>query len=151
MIVSYFQKLFEYDDWANQRVLDALDGLKEKEEKLKKITAHLFMAQRIWLSRMIPDKVSMPSSAELEPGGYRSAAGELKNCWDEYLPSLTEEKLASKIAYKSLKGVAFETSLVDILTQLIIHGSYHRGQIASLIKKAGGTPPETDYIVFARK
>jgi|SRR5579859_1142033 len=150
-MVEYFRKMFEYDDWANRRVLTILDGLPEREEKLMKITSHVFLAQRIWLSRIMPGKVALPSVSILSLEECHQALEELKNLWGDYLPTQTEASLAGKITYKTLKGVPFETVLIDILTQLVTHGPYHRGQIASLIKKAGGTPPETDYIVFTRQ
>ncbi len=62
-----------------------------------------------------------------------------------------EGRLSEKIAYKNLKGQSNESLLSDIMLQLITHGPYHRGQIASLIKRAEGAPPATDFIIYARE
>lgn len=44
----------------------------------------------------------------------------------------------------------FRNSVVDLLTQVFTHGQYHRGQIAKMVGRAGGTPASTDFIVYAR-
>lgn len=36
------------------------------------------------------------------------------------------------------------------LAHVVLHGSYHRGQIALLTRAGGGTPAATDYILFIR-
>jgi uncharacterized damage-inducible protein DinB len=52
--------------------------------------------------------------------------------------------------YRNSAGVPFHTSVADMLAQAALHGSYHRGQIALLVRQGGGTPAVTDYIAFVR-
>jgi uncharacterized damage-inducible protein DinB len=40
--------------------------------------------------------------------------------------------------------------VIDILTHVVVHGAYHRGQIAKLLGRAGVAAVNTDYITFAR-
>src|SRR5207237_7244435 len=54
------------------------------------------------------------------------------------------------VTYRTSAGDQFTSTLEDILTHVSIHGSYHRGQVASLIRAAGDTPSPTDYIFFTR-
>jgi len=44
-----------------------------------------------------------------------------------------------------------ERYCADILTQVATHGAYHRGQIAKAIRRGGGTPADTDFIIFVRE
>jgi len=37
-----------------------------------------------------------------------------------------------------------------ILSHVIIHGGYHRGQIAILLRQAGSDPAVTDFIAYVR-
>jgi uncharacterized damage-inducible protein DinB len=39
----------------------------------------------------------------------------------------------------------------DILTHVLLHSAYHRGQIASQTRAAGGTPAYTDFIHAVRQ
>ena len=63
---------------------------------------------------------------------------------------LTGDALERGITYKNSAGEQYTSTLEDILTHVFMHGSYHRGQIASLIRAAGDTPAPTDYIFFSR-
>ena len=148
---SYFKKLFAYDHWANEKVLDALEAMPSPPEEAIKKMSHLLMAKATWFSRLASLDFTPDLNRVLSPAECRKLNGELKAKFEAFLIGLTEEKLSEKIAYKSTKGVPFENLLSDILAQLITHGPYHRGQIASLIKKSGGTPPATDFIVYVRE
>jgi uncharacterized damage-inducible protein DinB len=39
----------------------------------------------------------------------------------------------------------------DILTHVVAHSAYHRGQIAAAVRAAGGAPAYTDFIHAARR
>ncbi|MFL5508025.1 MAG: DinB family protein, partial [Gemmatimonadaceae bacterium] len=52
--------------------------------------------------------------------------------------------------YKNSAGEQFTSSVENILTHVFMHGSYHRGQVASLVRAGGDTPSPTDYIFFTR-
>jgi uncharacterized damage-inducible protein DinB len=148
---NYYKKLFAYDQWANEKVLDALEAMPSRPEEAIKKMSHILMAKAIWFSRLAPLDFTPDLNQVLPIAEARKLNGELKAKFEGYFSGLTEAKLSEKIAYKSIKGVAFENLLSDILTQLITHGPYHRGQIAGLIKKSGGTPPPTDFIVYVRE
>ena len=54
------------------------------------------------------------------------------------------------ITYRNRAGDQFTSTLDAILTHVALHGSYHRGQIAALLRGADQTPNPTDYIAFRR-
>ena len=92
---------------------------------------------------MFPDKAEL---AEVS-----SDLRSVQELWSRYLASLTDEELARTIEYKSLDAGRFRNRMEDILTQLFGHSSYHRGQIATLVRAAGGEPAATDYIYWCRE
>ena len=53
--------------------------------------------------------------------------------------------------YKNSKGEAWTSSVLDVLTHVVMHSAYHRGQIASVMRAGGGTPAYTDFIHAARQ
>jgi uncharacterized damage-inducible protein DinB len=151
MTLPYFKRCFEYDFWANAKVLDSLEGMPAPPEEAVKKMSHILAAKSIWLSR-ISTLVPAPDMAKvLSIPECRKLNGELKAHFESFFSSISEGKLSEKVPYKNLKGDTFESLLSDILTQLVTHGPYHRGQIASLINKAGTKPPSTDYIGFVRE
>ena len=67
-----------------------------------------------------------------------------------YISSLQESDLEKNIEYTNIKGEAFKTRLKDIITHLLFHSAYHRGQVIILMKPVVNELPATDYIKFAR-
>ena len=49
---KYFLDLFEYNKWANERMLIALEEMDEPTEKLILLYGHLISAQIVWLNRI---------------------------------------------------------------------------------------------------
>lgn len=54
------------------------------------------------------------------------------------------------IRYRNSNGEQFDNSIADILTHVINHSSYHRGQIFKMLRQKGEEPINTDYITYAR-
>jgi len=67
------------------------------------------------------------------------------------LAGLAESDLAGSIEYRNSKGERWQSSVADVLTHVLLHGSYHRGQIASAVRAAGGIPAYTDFIHASRQ
>jgi uncharacterized damage-inducible protein DinB len=55
------------------------------------------------------------------------------------------------VSYTNSKGELWTSTVEDILTHLVIHSAYHRGQIASDLRSAGREPAYTDYIHAVRQ
>ena len=53
--------------------------------------------------------------------------------------------------YRSNEGERFRNRIEDLLTQLFGHSGYHRGQIASIVRRLGGEPAVTDYVFWSRE
>jgi uncharacterized damage-inducible protein DinB len=66
------------------------------------------------------------------------------------LESRSTDELQRKVAYSNSAGAAFESTVEDMLLQVVLHGCYHRGQVAMVVRGAGGEPAPTDYIAFVR-
>jgi uncharacterized damage-inducible protein DinB len=62
-----------------------------------------------------------------------------------------EGDLSRPVPYRNQHGNAYETPLLDVLTQVLTHGAYHRGQIAKCLGRAGTAAVNTDYITFQRE
>jgi uncharacterized protein (DUF952 family) len=61
---------------------------------------------------------------------------------------LTDEALHQRIAYINLRGEPREYPLAHMMQHVVNHGSYHRGQIVSLLRQLGKKPPSTDLIIY---
>ena len=59
--------------------------------------------------------------------------------------------LAEAVGYRNSQGEYWTSTVGDILTHVALHGAYHRAQIATAIREAGGTPAYTDFIHATRQ
>ncbi|MBO6584819.1 MAG: DinB family protein [Gracilimonas sp.] len=141
------EKLFEYDRWANEKILQAIRELDESEtkEEVTGLLSHILAAQQIWMNRI----TGKETAVEIWP---QFSIAEMSQIIQENIQKLKDLVAQSDnaITYQNSKGKEFGNVVGDILTHLIIHGQHHRAQIATLIRQAGQIPPGTDYIFFLR-
>ena len=67
----------------------------------------------------------------------------LRDAWNGYLH---EAVFDTVIDYTNSIGEKWSNRVLDILTHVVIHGAYHRGQIAIIVRDGGDAPAYTDYI-----
>lgn len=150
--VHRLQRLFDYDEWATQKVVYVLEEhpqLKKQEEALK-LLAHLLSAQQIWHRRTVGksfDDLELWPTLSLEE--CKTILNSMHLKWVKLLEN-NKNNPDILISYKNTKNKAYETILSDILHHLFIHGQHHRAQIATLIRESGVKPPATDFIYYTR-
>jgi uncharacterized damage-inducible protein DinB len=148
--MSTFTKLVDHLEWADRLALGALRAAVVPNAKAREIYAHVLGAEHTWLSRIAgraPVMAVWPSldDAACERVGRDNVAG-LRHVVD----SATEADLARVVSYRNSAGLAYESTVADILLQVVTHGAYHRGQIALLLRQGGAEPAPTDFIAFIR-
>ena len=113
--------------------------------------SHILAAEKVWYARLMEeDSSKLHIWPEYSLEECQKLAGEVFRNWMTYLEELGPKKLNEKVLYWNSKGTAFETAIGDILTHVVIHGGYHRGQIAALLRQVNEQPPVTDYIAYVR-
>lgn len=149
-------RLFEFDRWANLRVLDILGGVPRPPAKSIDRMAHVVRAGELWLSRLgagewEEGRAVFPKDASL--ARVRADAELLGARWAQFCRSMHDGALDEVIGYTSTDANAFTTRAMDIMLHVSHHGTYHRGQIPLDMKSVGiETPPfATDYIFFVRE
>jgi uncharacterized damage-inducible protein DinB len=143
---SYFLKLFHYEYWANKKVLDQLLLLNTPPAKSVALFSHVLFAHKIWLSR-----IGAPQEDIREDYGVEELLDVLDNNYIELITYIKKHTdLSINITYKDLKENVHHNQLTDILSHLITHGAYHRGQIIQLLKTQTEERIMTDYILYAR-
>jgi uncharacterized damage-inducible protein DinB len=144
-----FRRMFEHTAWANETVLDALRA-GPAPEKARAWLAHIVGAERLWLARLQHEPATMPVWPDLDLPTCGDELPALAAEWRRYLETLDEEGLDESIGYRNSKGEFWTSTIGDILTHVLLHAHYHRGQIASAEREAGGIPAYTDYIHAVR-
>lgn len=147
-----FRRLFDYDRWANQAALASLNSIAGPGEKPLKVFAHVLGAERLWRSRFDdPNPPNAQPWPALSAEESRSTIDETHQRWVALLDQLNDEKLDDDLVYRTTQGIEFKTPIRDVLTHLLMHSAYHRGQVAAAVREAGGKPALTDYVYYLRQ
>lgn len=157
--VAQFRGWLAYEDDAHAKTLASLRGVPADRRAAPEyvracgLMAHTVLVRRIWLDRMNGGGpytgVPFPDGTDLD----RIAADwqAIYADWNAFLADLTDEGLGRAFDYSGLFGGRFRSRVGDVLPHLFTHSAYHRGQIALLVKQAGGTPALTDFIYHNRE
>jgi uncharacterized damage-inducible protein DinB len=112
--------------------------------------AHVLGAEHTWLCRLRGEPARVAVWPELGLDACAALAAENAGALDGFVAALAPGGEERPVAYRNSAGAEFRSTVRDILLQVALHGSYHRGQVALLLRDAGAEPRATDYIAFTR-
>jgi uncharacterized damage-inducible protein DinB len=150
-LIRYLRREFVYDAWANHAVLSNLRAATGLGDRPPRLLAHILSAERLWLERIKAQPQSVPVWPEFSIERTKQEIADLAALWREYLAQLSPAQLSESVRYKNSKGEEWSSSVLDILTHVLLHSAYHRGQIASQMRLSGNQPAYTDFIHAARQ
>lgn len=151
-----------YEYWANEKLLSVilqLDNEQQQQEivssfpSVYKTCLHMWDASSIWWQRLqqhtqlvIPSKTFQPAMKDIANGILQQ-----NQQWVDWIDHASDAQIEANLLYKNLKGDPFEQPLKDILLHLNNHGTYHRGQLVTMLRQLGVTDiPQTDFILYSR-
>ena len=145
--MRHLRQLLRYDVWANRETLGSLR--KGAPARSLGWMAHIIAAEHLWMARLRRRKAALPVWPELDVAACGPYLEELSRMWPEYLDDAPDA--SEPIHYTNSKGESWTSTVEEILTHVVIHSAYHRGQIASAVRASGGDPAYTDYIHAVRQ
>lgn len=150
-LLEHFRRQYAYDEWANREVLASLRASPSSGGRTLQLLAHILSAERLWLERIRNQPQTVPVWPEFSFDECAVQIDELALFWREYLGQLSAARLSAEVDYKNSKGEPWASTMQDILTHVLLHSAYHRGQIASSVRASGQQPAYTDFIHATRK
>jgi uncharacterized damage-inducible protein DinB len=157
---EYFSHVYTYVKWADLRQLDSIKPLSDEEYfkdrgwsfgNIHKLLLHCISAQNVWLDRFegrkpvwIFDDPRYARRDSIEPMLIQTHTK-----MSLFLEKQAPQALAAVLTYPNLKGEIFSVPLWQLIVHVCNHSMHHRGQINSMIKLAGGNPPQVDYSAWA--
>jgi uncharacterized damage-inducible protein DinB len=154
--------LYDYNAWANQRALDSATGLTPENlikplgssfSSVRDTLAHIWGSQWLWLERF---QGRSPSS--LPKVGQFDDISSLRVRWQEdearlhkFITALTQEKLDEAHEYRTLKFGQYKNPLWQSMQHMVNHSTYHRGQVATMLRQLNAKPLSSDLIHFYRE
>jgi len=153
----------KYNIWANERICRMMgkinSSLLDKEFKssyssIRKTAYHIWDAETIWLKRL--------AGKSLKEWPSENFSGNFLDFQNEFLGGsgklfmfvLNKEpkQLEQILMYKNIKGEQFSNKIAYIIQHVCNHGTFHRGQIVTMLREAGQTDlVPTDFIAFMRE
>ncbi len=159
MLASYLRTLYDFNAWANGRILDTaaaltpeqlLDGSGGSFSSVRDTLVHIMSAQWMWLSRW---KGTSPR-AMLDPGEFADVAA-IRARWADverdtqlFVGALDEDSLARLITYKNTHGQPWTYPLWQMLVHQANHATQHRSEIAVTLTQCGHSPGELDFLRY---
>jgi len=142
------QKHLQYNAWATGKIVEILTNVDEilfdKEVKssfpsLRKTVYHIWDAEQIWFTRIKGGNATSWPSAD-----FKGNTKEMLNSWEanskalaEFISDKDRAFLDANLTYKNTKGVEFTQPVEDILFHVVNHGSFHRGQLVTMLRELG--------------
>ena len=152
-------KLYAFGRWANARTLESVAPLTLEEYKrqvggsfgsVQGTLAHLYGADWVWLERWHGRSPRALPAAQQVPtlDALRAKWREVEDGHAAFVRGVSEERMEEKLTYVNFAGETWTYPLGEALLHVANHGTYHRGQVATLLRQLGKAPISTDYLRF---
>jgi uncharacterized damage-inducible protein DinB len=154
-----FVSLFAYNRWADRRVLDACRKLTAEQyiaepvagwSSVRSSIVHIAVVTEGWLNgfegesdRDILTEANLPTIDDAERLLDRA-----NQVFEKLVPKLAPEWLATPLTMRRGSRSAVLPPWV-VLRHIVNHSTYHRGQVASKLKRLGVEQSATDFVFWA--
>jgi uncharacterized damage-inducible protein DinB len=162
MNVEDFRLLYDYNSWADHRTLEACAALSTEQftrdlgssfRSVRDTLLHIMQVEWLWLERWHGRSPTsfVPNAEHSNVESIRARRLEIERDLLDYIASLTNEEVQRIVQHKTTAGVPQAAPLWQMLQHLVNHGTYHRGQIATMLRQLGAKPTAIDLILFYRE
>lgn len=153
--VEQIRRLIAYNQFADERILDAISGLGVEELERPRDAYfgsiannlwHTLNAQQRWLARWkgepLPplERPAIPSWV----ADYAACHAALR----QLVWPLSAADFERVVKYTLRVGVRGEQPLGQLVVHLVNHGTHHRAETGLWLERIGRSPGDLDYILF---
>jgi uncharacterized damage-inducible protein DinB len=159
MNIQDIHLLYEYNYWANKRILTASANVAQEQflapasfpyGGLRGTSLHILDTEWGWRSLF----QSIDTATDLKEEDFPTVAA-FESHWKEeekamraYLANLTNEDMESHLRYTTDTGIKRDRILWHCLVHVVNHGTQHRSEAAALLTDYGHSPGDLDFTVF---
>jgi uncharacterized damage-inducible protein DinB len=153
---------YQYNAWANARILDATAQVTPEQflapasyshGGLRGTLTHILFAEWIWRNRwegISPAKRFTPEDLPTFEA-LRSRWKIEEKALMAYVEIVNEQKLDSVVHYSRTGGEPRENILWHLMLHLVNHGTQHRSEAAIMLTDFGHSPGDIDFITYLRE
>ena len=161
MTQNEIQQLYDYDKWADLKLLEIIATITKDHYKkdlassfggIHGTLVHILSADKVWFARWTGTTPTVLNAEDFPTDEV------VKKQWDAYhceisnfVRGLTEEKLNEPLSYNDFKENSYVHPLFQQMQHKVNHSSYHRGQIVTMLRQIGEKVVSTDMISYIRQ
>lgn len=158
---EYFRLLFDYNTWANHRLLDACEALSGEQfmrdlhssfSSVRDTLAHIAGGEWLYLERFrnrSPEKLP-PSNEYLDLASLRAKWAQIERDLSDLSAGLSQADLDRVLDYRNTRGTPYSNRMSELLQHLANHSTYHRGQVTTMLRQLGAKAATLDLIYYFR-
>ena len=147
----------DYDAWATARLLEAVDQLSPQQfvhefagslSSVRQQFVHLLSVSDRYRARLAQDEVP-----DVSPESFATAqdlityAAQVRQRINSFAEGLAQGDLHQVQEHATRRG-SYSATVEQTLYHMVNHATYHRGQVASLLKMHGVDFADTDFIIW---
>jgi uncharacterized damage-inducible protein DinB len=156
---TLLQGLYSYQAWANDDLLDKLGTLDQEQHRAEFHTAlrlinHDYVVAQIFAAHLTgaPHGYSSDNTDETPSLGVLRAAVAASDQWYlDYLRGASPEDLAETIPFAFTDGDKGYMTREEILTHVVLHAGYHRGEVGRILSQLSVRPPWDTFAVYVHQ
>jgi len=148
---AHLRRLLEWDGWANRETIASLRAAAAPPARALRFMAHVPATERLWLGRLRQDPAPVVVWPESTLDECAAEVEGMARAWPLFFDGPPPADLERTVGYRNSKGEPWTSAVGDVVTHVVIHSAYHRGQVASELRAAGFEPAYTDFIHAVRQ
>jgi uncharacterized damage-inducible protein DinB len=159
MITGVIRELYDYNAWANGRILDTAAALTPAQlvapggasfDSVRDTLVHTMSAQWLYLERWhgrAPQ--AMPEAAAFaDLAALRARWDEIERDTQAFVAALDDARLAAPLSYVNMQGETWTYPLWQQMIHQVNHATQHRSEAAVLLTRLGHSPGWLDLLYF---
>ena len=149
--------LLDYDSWATAKLLEAVQSLSPEQfvlefagslSSVRQQFAHLLSVTDRYCARLAHEAVPDVTPEDFAmPGDLITYEAQMRRRLHDFIGGLAEDDLGAVQEHQTRRG-SYRATVEQTLQHMVNHATYHRGQVACLLKLHGVDFADTDFIIW---
>ncbi len=150
---------FDYNRWANARLLQAVSTLTNEQfvkelgssySSVRDTLTHILAAEELWLMRWkgISPKTMLDPTYFPDVRSIQAKWSEVELDQWNFVSKISDESLQELVEYQNFKNEVWEYTLWQMMHHMVNHSTYHRGQVVAMLRQLGAAPTQLDFLLF---
>ena len=158
MLDTVIRSFYDYNAWANERVLDTATHLTPQQlvapggasfDSVRDTLVHTMNAQWLYLERWQGrSPLSWPDQTYADLSGIRAGWDAIERDTRAFVAGLDDARLATIVEYTNMKGETWAYPLWQQMIHQVNHATQHRSEAAVLLTQLGHSPGWLDLLYF---